>query len=235
MFRQRIVKFCRLQLGMKPVIDYAQSRRRLLGIADLPIRTVFDIGANIGKKARQYRKLFPEATLYCFEPVPDTHQQLQQWASRQSGVHTFNLALGSRSGAAQIHWNQKHSGGSTLLSPESRRQDEYVRTPVRIETLDRMARHLDVRDQVFVKIDVEGYDLEVIRGGMKLLSHAAAVMIEIALPDGPTELPTFPQFMQVMTELGFLYRGNLTHGYVDGTARLADAVFIRPQVARRAA
>jgi hypothetical protein len=41
--------------------------------------------------------------------------------------------------------------------------------------------------------------------------------------------------MQVMTELGFLYRGNLTHGYVDGTARLADAVFIRPQVARRAA
>lgn len=76
------------------------------------------------------------------------------------------------------------------MSPESRRQDEYVRTPVRIETLDRMARHLDVRDQVFVKIDVEGYDLEVIRGGMKLLSHAAAVMIEIG--GYPTGLPNYP-------------------------------------------
>lgn len=232
MIRERIVKFCRLQLGMKPVIDYAQSRRRLLGIGDLPIRTVFDIGANVGKKARQYRKLFPDATLYCFEPVPATHQQLQRWASRQRGVYTFNIALGSRSGATHMHCNQKHSGGSTLLPPEAHRKDEFVLAPVQVETLDRMARHLDVQDQIFVKIDVEGFDLEVIRGGMNLLSRAAAVMIEIALPDVPTDLPTFGQFMQVMTSLGYLYRGNLTHGYVNGTARLADAVFIRPQVAR---
>lgn len=235
MLRQRIVKFCRLQLGLKPVIDYAQSRSRLLGIGDLPIRTVFDIGANIGKKARQYRKLFPEATIYCFEPVPHTHERLQHWASRQRGVHTFNIALGSRSGGAHIHWNQKHSGGSTLVPPQAHRQDEFVQTPVQVETLDRMARHLDVQDQIFVKIDVEGFDLEVIRGGMNLLSRAAAVMIEIALPDVPSDLPSFGQFMQVMNGLGYLYRGNLTHGYVNGRAHLADAVFIRPQAARLAA
>lgn len=235
MIRQRILKFCRLQLGLKPVIDYAQSRRRLLGVADLPIRTVFDVGANVGRKARQYRKLFPEASIYCFEPVPATHQQLQRWASRQRGVHTFNVALGSRHGATHIFCNQIHSGGSTLLTPHADRGDEYLPATVQVETLDRMARHLDVQDQVFVKIDVEGFDLEVIRGGMQLLSRAAAVIVEIALPEAPSELPSFGQFMQVLSGLGYLYRGNLAHGFVEGKARMADAVFIRPQVARLAA
>ena len=151
MIRERIVKFCRLQLGMKPVIDYAQSRRRLLGIGDLPIRTVFDIGANVGKKARQYRKLFPEATLYCFEPVPATHQHLQRWASRQQGVYTFNIALGSRSGATRVHCNHKHSGGSTRVPPEAHRRDEFVQAPVQGETRDRMARDLEVRGEMVVR------------------------------------------------------------------------------------
>jgi hypothetical protein len=134
-----------------------------------------------------------------------------------------------------MHWNQKNSGGSTLLHPAAERQGEYVSTPVQIETLDAMARKLDVRDGVFVKIDVEGFDMEVIKGGVHLLGRASAAIIEIALPDQHSDLPTFPQFLNVMNDLGFLYRGNLTHGYVEGTARLADAVFIRPQLARRAA
>jgi hypothetical protein len=41
--------------------------------------------------------------------------------------------------------------------------------------------------------------------------------------------------MHVLNDLGYLYRGNLAHGFVEGKARLADAVFIRPQVARLAA
>ena len=50
---QRLLKFVRIRLGLKPLIDYAQARSRLIGVAELPIRTVFDIGANVGKKARQ--------------------------------------------------------------------------------------------------------------------------------------------------------------------------------------
>lgn len=220
---------------MKPVIDYAQSRRRLLGIADLGIQTVFDIGANIGKKSKHYRKLFPEAKIYCFEPVPSTFERLNTWAKRQHGaVEAFNIALGSERGATTMLSNVTHSGGSTMLRLHNP-DESYVEVPVRVETLDAVAERLDVRGPVFVKIDVEGFDMEVIKGGTQLLSHADAVMIEIALPQTPTDLPTFPQFMHVMTELGYLYRGNLAHAYVEGTAQLADAVFIRPSAARLAA
>jgi FkbM family methyltransferase len=232
---QPLLNFCRLRLGMKPVIDYAQSRRKLLGVADLPIRTVFDVGANIGKKVRQFRKLFPEATIYCFEPVQSTYETLQNWARQQNGaVQAFNVALGDRVGETSIHWNQEHSGGSTVLEPSSDRQREFVKLPVRMETLDSVASRLDIRDQIFVKIDVEGFDMQVIQGGTHLLERASAVMIEIAISESPTELPTFPEFMRALSDLGYMYRGNLSHGFVNGIPRLADAVFIRPPAARRA-
>jgi FkbM family methyltransferase len=236
MIQKRIIKFCRLRLGMKPIIDYAQSRRKLLGIAELPIRTVFDVGANVGRKARQYRKLFPEAKIYCFEPVPATYERLHQWSCRQNGaVSAFNIALGSKVGETSIHWNQDHWGGSTVLVSSRNAQEDYLELPVRMETLDTVARSLEVRDQIFVKIDVEGFDMEVIKGGANLLARATAVIVEIALPEAPSDGPAFPQFVSVMTELGYLYRGNLTHGFVDGTARHVDAVFIKPPAARPAA
>ena len=236
MLRDHVIKFCRLRLGAKPIVDYAQSRRKLLGITELDVRTVFDVGANIGKKARHYRKLFPEARIYCFEPVPATFEKLNRWARQQGGaVEAFNMALGSQPGTTHIHWNQLHSGGSTVLSPLADREHEYVSLPVRMETLDSMARQLDVEDEIFVKIDVEGFDMEVIRGGMNLLARASAVIIEIALEEQPSGGPQFRDFINALDRLGYLYRGNLSHGYVDGIPRLADAVFIKPRMDLRAA
>ncbi len=229
MLGEHVIKFCRLRLGAKPIVDYAQSRRKLLGVAELPIRTVFDVGANVGKKARHYRKLFPEARIYCFEPVAATFAKLDRWARRQQGrVEAFNLALGSEPGDAQIHWNRVHSGGSTVLAPASARQHEYQAMPVRMETLDGVAGELPLDDAIFVKIDVEGFDMEVIRGGRGLLSRAAAVVVEIALEERPSGGPQFRDFVNEFDRLGYLYRGNLSHGYVDGIPRLADAVFIKP-------
>jgi FkbM family methyltransferase len=231
----RILKFCRLNLGMKPLIDYAQSRQNLMGITELPIRTVFDVGANVGKKARQYRKLFPDAAIHCFEPVPSTFARLHAWARRQDGqVRAYQLALGSKPGWAVIHCNETHSGGSSLLSARSP-NERYRDKRIRVETLDSVAARVPLCDQIFVKIDVEGFDMEVVHGGTSLLRRAAAVIIEIGIPESPDGSPGFREFVNTMTELGYMYRGNLAHGFVGGVARLADAVFIKPPQARRAA
>ena len=232
----RILKFCRLNLGMKPLIDYAQSRQSLMGISDLPIRTIFDVGANIGKKARQYHKLFPEASIHCFEPVPSTFARLHAWARRQEGqVRAYQLALGSKPGLATMYCNETHSGGSSLSRTIPPAGEHYVVKRVRVETLDSVAARVPLCDQIFVKIDVEGFDMEVVKGGTSLLRRAAAVIIEIAIPESPDGSPGFREFVNTMTELGYMYRGNLAHGFVGGVARLADAVFIKPPEARRAA
>ena len=105
------LKFCRLQLGLKSVIDYAQYRSRLLGVRDLSIHTIFDIGANVGKKSKLFRRLFPEATIHSFEPLPDCFEKLDAWASKQQGrVQTYHLALGSQPGMTTMHCDHRHPG-----------------------------------------------------------------------------------------------------------------------------
>jgi len=236
---EKLLKFLRLRLGLKPIVDYAQSRQKLCGVGELPIRTIFDVGANVGKKTRAYRKLFPEATIYCFEPTPGPFERLSRWAATQNGrVVAMNLALSSTPGNATVYWNLEHPGGSSLdqrTTESGARESESVRkVEAKVETLDRLAAKLDLRDEIFVKIDVEGHDLEVIRGGTELLRRASAVIVEIAIVDAPDGRPTFGEFVQVLGELGYMYRGNLAHAYVSGVPRNADAVFIKqPELRRR--
>ncbi len=225
---------------MKPLIDYAQSRRRLLGIADLPIRTVFDIGANEGKMARLYRKRFPEARIYCVEPVPPCRARIEQWARKQNGrVVVIERALGSAPGTATFFWNVRHTGGSSLIAPRDVAErvacGHCRQIEVEVETLDQLASRLPIEDQILVKIDVEGNDLEVIRGGAETLSRASAVIVEVALLESPGSRPGFEEFVGALAEMGLLYRGHLGCAWVDGIPRLADAVFIRPPAFRRQA
>lgn len=245
------LKFCRLRLGIKPVVDYIQSRQRLLGIADLPVRTIFDVGANVGRKARQYRRLFPDAMVYCFEPVPACYQRLDKWARRQDGkVRAFAMALGNAVGGTPFYWNTQHSGGSSVIPPvaghvltagetegstPSQRGPVYVELTVPMERLDDVATRLPIEDEILVKIDVEGHDLDVIRGGSALLRRASAVIVEIALHEAPVDGADFFDFARTLQELGYMYRGNLAGSYVDGIPRLVDAVFIKPSTARRKA
>lgn len=229
------VKFCRLRLGLKPVFDYVAMHQKLLGITDLDIRTVFDIGANKGKKLRQYRRTFPQAKLYGVEPLPVCCERLQHWAAGQQGrVEILNLAMSSQPSQTTIYQSKLNTGWSSLRVP-GRDDDNFVAIPVQVETLDRVASRLTIEDHLLVKIDVEGLDLEVIKGGLTTLQRAAAVIVEIAVPEYPGAEPEFFEFVRVMRDLGLQYRGNLGNAVKDGIIAHVDAVFIRPGVARRQA
>src|SRR5262249_19475462 len=196
---EKLLKFLRLRLGLKPIVDYAQSRQKLCGVGGLPIRTIFDVGANVGKKTRAYRKLFPEARIYCFEPKPGPLEKLSRWAAPQNGRGvTMSRALGSTPGNATGYWNLEHPGGSSLdqgTTESGARESESVRkVEAKVETLDRLAAKLDLRDEIFVKIDVEGHDLEVIRGGTELLRRAAGGVVGSEIVGGAGGRASFGEF-----------------------------------------
>ncbi|MAV37687.1 MAG: hypothetical protein CMJ59_19775 [Planctomycetaceae bacterium] len=231
-----LLRFCRLRLGLKPFVDYAQSRRCLNGIAQLPIGTVFDVGAHVGKMTRRYRKLFPNANIYCFEPLPDCYRRLQRWANRQGDrVQAFNMALGNASGQVDFFWNQSHPGGSSLRAPETpHNRETHVSLTTRMEKLDDVVASLTLRGEILIKLDVEGAELEVLEGARNLLGQASAIILEAAIGEERSR-PHFHDLLQTLEPRGFLYRGNLGSAYVDGVPRLVDAVFIKPPSLRRIA
>jgi len=236
MLAKPILRFARKRLGLKNLVDYVESRQSLLGLTNLNIGTVFDIGANKGRRARNYRRLFPDAKIYCVEPIPHLCHQLEHWADTQSGkVQVLNVALSSSASTSSFYVSRRSTIWSSLLEPSAENADQYEKITVKVDTLDHLAERIDVRGDVLIKIDTEGLDLEVIRGGTKTLQKSAALIVESSFYPTPygEDCPIFEDILAVLGEQGYVYRGNIRCAWLNGTCFGADSLFVRREAASR--
>ncbi len=235
---RQFFRFLHKGLGLKNLADYIEQRQKLLGLTNLAIRTVIDVGANKGRAARRFRRLFPDARVYCVEPIPRLCRRLEQWAETQGGaVRVFELALAGAPSERPLFVHRHSDILSTLAAPAPGEVAEYEPIPVRVETLDRVAAELRLEADVLVKLDTEGLDLEVIRGGEETLCRAAAVIVEAAFYPNAAGggAPTFEDIAAALRNLGYVYRGNVRLGCRHGTPMLADVLFARREAAERMA
>jgi FkbM family methyltransferase len=139
----------------------------------LPTRRVIDIGAHAGDVSEALLNAGYE--VYAFEPSPAVYDRLVSRLGHRNEFHSFNLALGSVEGEMPLHsatdvTSANIYGDATLYSslvshsmPDGLRFAEC--TNVRVQTLESAHRACLVPvDAGLVKIDTEGFDLEVIRG-----------------------------------------------------------------------
>jgi FkbM family methyltransferase len=128
------------------------------------IRVVFDVGANVGQSATKYLQEFPQAEIYSFEPVADTYQKLVAATRQFSRVKPYNLGMGREPGKMTIHVNPSNG----LSSVQHCRPEDRSET-IELESVDRFAEQCHLGAVDFLKVDTEGYDLEVLAGASSLL------------------------------------------------------------------
>lgn len=195
-------------------------------------QTVLDIGANSGQFAAIARTFCPEATIVCFEPLADCIRELQERVGKDPRTRIVPVALGSRTGESVIH-RSVFSPSSSLLPMGQLHRAEFPHTAqtveetIQLRRLDDLAPELDLRPPLIAKIDVQGYECEVLRGGELTLRRCAAVIVEMsnyALYEGQ---PLFDEVYLRMRELGFGYRGNIDqlHSPADGRILQFDGLF----------
>ncbi len=225
------------RLGFDVIRVHRSPQRTLLGLPQLSIGTVIDVGANKGQFARFASQFFPTAQMYCFEPLKEPFRALGAWGEAQGGrVHCFQLALGDREGEVEMHQHMHHSPSSSLLDstgvshrlyPQTR---EERMTRVRLSTLDRaLEDFLDgMPRRILLKLDVQGFEDRVLRGGLKVLSQCHAVLLEVCIDvlyDGQAH---FCDLVQILKSVGLNYSGNLDQVYgKDGRVIFLDAAFVR--------
>jgi FkbM family methyltransferase len=224
----------RLGLVVQP---YSQNPwYTLLGLKRLNPQSVIDVGANEGQFAKLMRKRLPGAAIYCFEPLPQPFAELSDWARSTRNVHVYNVALGETSGTVEMLLHADHSASSSLLATTPLSTELYPftknqqRIQAKVERLDAVLGGDSVRVQApyVVKLDVQGFEAPVIRGGRSVFSKAAACIVEISL-DGLYEgQSTFREIFAELDALSFRYAGNLGQVYAeDGHVIYFDAVFVR--------
>ena len=169
----------RIHLRWKFGIDWLHDVKKLSSVWRYPTHILFDVGANVGKTALDALDRFPGIVVYSFEPHPTTFEQLRRRMEHQLSVKPIQLALGDEKGLVEMFEYEESTLNS--LVPDSPYIKHFPQNSrqllVERDTLDAFcaARHLNAID--VLKIDTEGYDLEVLKGAEGLLQNHAVKFI----------------------------------------------------------
>lgn len=150
------------------------------GVEEIPAPDVIlDVGANIGLAALYFRARFPDAEIVAVEPDPQTFAKLERNVGGDPRIRAVNAAAAGESGELVLFQPAGYSIASSLKRSGDAEHDSHVR--VRAETLDNLCAELGLDRIGLVKLDVEGAELEAMRGFGR--RDAVAVMIGEAHPE----------------------------------------------------
>jgi FkbM family methyltransferase len=184
-------------------------------------KVIFDVGANIGQTAHFYRAIYPDSSIYCFEPVPSTFDELRSNLKTDSKVKCNCFALGSANesfeiktvtGASSVVNSLSYdfqetvgrSGQETLIqSIEVIRLDDYVSR----ENID----HIDI-----LKIDTEGFEMQVLAGATETLQNqrATVILCEAGFMKQNTRNTYFVDLHEKLESYGYALFGMYEMGHI---------------------
>ena len=225
------------RLGIDVLRTRDSPAHNLLAMRNCGFATVLDIGANTGQFARMAVKNFPGADILCFEPIEAVFSQLKKWAAGQPQVRAFNFALGARAETKILHVHTEHSPSSSFLTvtDASRRLFPFTAAErpesVAIRTLDEFSGSQvpALRKPILLKMDVQGFEEQVLDGGPNLLREIAACLTEVSLDRLYEGQSSFAGVHARLHAAGFEYSGNLSQVYGDdGRVVYLDALYKRP-------
>lgn len=144
---------------------------------------IFDVGANKGDYARMLRNKFPSAEIHCFEPGPDAFQQLVfNTAGLKLNLH--NVAVGSSNGTLTLVKSSNDDDGTMLTAYQNAITDifTFAGEPNQQIVCNMVCLDDFCKDKVqkidFLKIDVEGHELEVLKGAAKIIAANKVSIIQ---------------------------------------------------------
>ena len=187
-------------------------------------------GANVGQSVEQFRKQFDRPTIHCFEPGPETFEQLRKRTAGVPDLHLNNAALGSRI-ESRIFVENQCPDMSSFLEPSTDGWGSIKgRRPVEVWTLDDYCDRMGVDRVDILKSDTQGYDLEVFRGAEAMIRRRAIHLIytEIIFSDMYKGLPRLDEIYGFLADRGFALVSFYTFFFQNERASWTDALFVHP-------
>lgn len=200
------------------------------------VNCVFDVGANAGQYGRRLRRLGYTGRIVSFEPTAEAFAKLQKKAENDPDWWVYNIGLGREEATQDIHvdWNSMNS----LLPPTEYGRGRYKRfahsrtEQIEIRRLDAvMDEALDglTEPRPYLKMDTQGYDLEVFAGAGKRIDDFVGMQSEVALLQLYEGSPRMHEAVAVYEDSGFEITGMYPVTREPATGRVVefDCVMMR--------
>lgn len=212
----------RVRIGLTPYED----ARRILS-SQTPM--LFDVGANTGQTIDDMRHVFPESEIHSFEPHGRIFSQLSSAHGHKARVHLNNVGLGSKPGHLPFN-EHPMSVFSSFLPINRQRWGDYSSTvEVPVTTLDSYCSDKRVASIDVLKLDTQGFEMEILKGANAMLPKTKLLYLEITLAKYYEESPRFDSVYGFLADRGFEVVSFYDFHYGDNRLDWFDALLINPK------
>lgn len=177
------------------------------------IDLVIDVGANDGQFASKLREIGYGGRICSVEPVSRCHASLEARAAADPNWSVHRTAMGRAPGTATINIFEA-SDFSSFLKPNGFGQSTFDKMKIAaseevpVQTLDAfMNEHVAPEARVFLKMDTQGFDLEVFAGLRDRIGQVSAIVSELSLTPIYEGMPDFLQALAEFRRRGFSVSG----------------------------
>lgn len=208
------------------------------------IITVFDIGACEGEDSIRYRRLFPKANIYAFEPLPDNVRLINQnflrhgiknvkcvnkAVSSKNETASFYVSSGRPANAVESDWDYGNKSSSLLQPEESLIKSTFLEFKRKIEvetiTIDHFCQENDIREIDFVHLDVQGAEKLVLDGAKEMMNSIKLIWLEVSGVRLYRNQPLAQQIQKTMKKNGFVLIKNTLENFQGDQLYLSDNIY----------
>lgn len=197
--------------------------------------TVIDVGANAGQFARASVEVFAGCSVLSFEPLAEAADRFAANLGDHPDVQLRRTALGRRSGSVVFHPHEYSLASSVLArapgADEEAWTGEQAAIDVPLARLDDEVEVATLAHPVLLKLDVQGYEAEVLAGGPEVLATVDGVLVELAFVRAYADQPLAAELVTLLAEQGWRLQALLDLRR-DRRGRIAevDAYFVPDRV-----
>jgi FkbM family methyltransferase len=204
----------------------AAAVQRLRAVGFVPA-TVFDVGAADGTPGLY--DVFNDSRHILIEPLREFEPDLRRIVKNLPNAEYIAAAASSTSGRLVLHIGP-HLDLTSTYKISNPKYSATVDREVPCVTIDQIWRDRDLRGPALLKVDVEGQELEVLRGANESLAHCEYILLEVTIYDLYTGAPRMEDIVGYLAGLGFLLNDILDYMYdLSGNLTTVDVAFVRKQ------
>jgi FkbM family methyltransferase len=202
-------------------------------IVDGHAEVIFDLGANRGDISLEYRKTFPQAHIYSFEPFPATFSILSSNISEFKNITAYQKALADKVGKKSFFVNHNVDTNS-LLEPKKigLSSDKEVENENQIEvdvwTIDNFCDNNGIKKIDILKMDIQGGELAALKGAEKMLNKKNIKLIytEAYFKQQYVDQPLLYDIAKYLEQFGYHLQDIYSPIYGKGSIAWCDVIFL---------